>query len=205
MLKIALEIDVAGFERQVDDHMAKAFAPAVVEALNRAGEAGADAVRQGMMTSFDRPTQFTLEGVGVMKASIRTGGGDPSVLIYLKDRTASYLYLQVFGGTRHAGDPFTTKRGPIVPGPKAPRDNFGNLPRGYTAKAMQEPDVSWVTLKPGEPPALVRKRPGQPLEVLALIVNEVSFQPQTLDFDGLATGGALDAFGPTFEQAFDIT
>jgi hypothetical protein len=74
MLKIALEIDVAAFEQHVDDHMAKAFAPAVVEALNRAGEAGADAVRRGMMTSFDRPTQFTLEGVGVMKASIRTDG-----------------------------------------------------------------------------------------------------------------------------------
>ncbi|MCJ2039869.1 hypothetical protein MKK64_05305 [Methylobacterium sp. E-025] len=130
------------------------------------------------MTSFDRPTQFTLEVVGVMKALIRTDGSDPSVLIYLKDRTASYLNLQVLGGTRHAGDPFTTKRRPIVPGPKAPRDNFGNLPWGYTAKAMQEPDVSSVTLKPDEPPALVRKRPGQPLEVLALIVNEVSFRPK---------------------------
>lgn len=122
MLKINIEIDVAGFERQVDDHMAKSFAPAVVEALNRAGEAGADSVRQGMMTSFDRPTQFTLDGVGVMKASIRTDGGNPSVLIYLKDTTAAYLDLQILGGTRRAGDPFTSMLWPIKPASDVGRD-----------------------------------------------------------------------------------
>ncbi|CAA2155403.1 hypothetical protein MBRA_01048 [Methylobacterium brachiatum] len=72
MLKINLEIDVPGFERQVDDHMAKAFQPAVVEALNAAGEAAVDAVRKGMASSFDRPTPFTLAGVDYLKASVWT-------------------------------------------------------------------------------------------------------------------------------------
>ncbi|MCJ2039870.1 hypothetical protein MKK55_13115 [Methylobacterium sp. J-059] len=40
MLKIDIEIDVAAFERQVDDLMAKAYQPAVVEALNKAGRPG---------------------------------------------------------------------------------------------------------------------------------------------------------------------
>ncbi|MEE7462222.1 hypothetical protein MFUR16E_13465 [Methylobacterium fujisawaense] len=44
MLKLTLETDLQGFERQVDDHMARAFQPAVVEALNAAGEAAVDAV-----------------------------------------------------------------------------------------------------------------------------------------------------------------
>lgn len=122
MLKIHLEIDVAAFERQVDDHMLKAFAPAVVEGLNRTGEAGADAIRRGMMTAFDRPTPFTLEGVGVLKASIRTDGGDPSVLIFIWDRAASYLDLHVEDGARRTGDPFATRPHPIVPGPQAPGD-----------------------------------------------------------------------------------
>jgi len=78
MLKIALEIDVAGFESQVDDHMARAFQPAVVAALNAAGEAAVDAVRKGMLTSFDRPNPFTLEGVDFYNAAVRTDGGDPS-------------------------------------------------------------------------------------------------------------------------------
>lgn len=204
MLRISLEIDVAGFERQVDDHMAKAFQPAVVEALNAAGKAGVEAVRKGMLTSFDRPKPFTLEGVDFFKASVRTDGGDPSVLIYIRDRTASYIDVHVEGGSRRAGDPFTTKRGPIVPGPAAPRDAFGNLPRGYTAQMSQEPDVAWVTLKTGKPPALVRRRPGQPMEVLALIVEEVSFEAERFDFYGLATGGAVAAFPQAFEDAFDI-
>lgn len=122
MLKIDIEIDLSAFEREVDDHMAKAFQPAVVEALNKAGEAGRDAVRKGLVSAFDRPNPFTLAGVDIMKASVRTDGGDPSVVIYIKDRTASYIDLHVTGGTRHAGDPFTTRRGPVVPGRQAPRE-----------------------------------------------------------------------------------
>lgn len=91
MLKINLEIDVSAFEREVDTHMAKAFQPAVVEALNAAGEAAVDAVRKGMLTAFDRPKPFILDGVGFFKASVRSDGGDPSVLIYVKDTTTSYI------------------------------------------------------------------------------------------------------------------
>jgi hypothetical protein len=61
--------------------MLKVLAPAVVEALNRAGEAGADAVQTGIMTILNRPTPLTLKGGGVMKALIRTECGDPCVLI----------------------------------------------------------------------------------------------------------------------------
>lgn len=46
---------------------------------------------------------------------------------------------------------------------------------------MQEPNDAWVTLKPGHPPALVRKRPGQKMEVLALIVEEVRFDAPRFD------------------------
>lgn len=91
MLKINLEIDLQGFERQVDDHMLRAFQPAVVDALNAAGEAAVDAVQKGMLTSFDRPKPFTLDGVGFFNASVRSDGGDPSILIYIKDQTASYI------------------------------------------------------------------------------------------------------------------
>lgn len=78
MLQITLEIDVRSFENQVDEHMAKAFQPAVVAALNAAGEAAVRAVRKGMLTDFDRPNPFTLEGVDFYKAAVRTNGGDPS-------------------------------------------------------------------------------------------------------------------------------
>ena len=40
--------------------------------------------------------------------------------------------------------------------------------------------------------------------VLVLIVEEVSFEAERFDFYGLATGPALDAFGPAFTDAFDL-
>lgn len=44
MLKINLEFDVGAFEGEVDTHMLRAFHPAVVDALNTAGEAAVDAI-----------------------------------------------------------------------------------------------------------------------------------------------------------------
>lgn len=44
--------------------------------------AGEAAVRKGRLTAFDRPRPFTLEGVDFFEASVRSDGGDPSVLIY---------------------------------------------------------------------------------------------------------------------------
>lgn len=120
MVKLEIEIDLSSFEREVYDHMAKAFQPAVVAALNKAGEAGRDAVRKGMISAFDRPGPFTLAGVDILKVCVRTDGGDPSVLIFIRDRTASSIDLHVEGGTRRAGDPFATHPHPIVPGPQAP-------------------------------------------------------------------------------------
>lgn len=203
MLKISLEIDVSTFERQVDEHMARAFQPAVVEALNAAGRAAVDAVHKGMLTSFDRPKPFTLEGGGYFKASVRTDGGDPSVLIYVKDRTASYVDVHVEGGVRRAGDPFTTKRGPIVPDPAAPRDSSGNLPRGYTAAMMEEPDVAWVTLMPGHPTALVRERLRQNGGPRAHR-RGVRFGAPRFDYYGLAAGDVPDAFPKIFKDAVEL-
>ncbi|WP_210346789.1 hypothetical protein, partial [Methylobacterium ajmalii] len=71
-------------------------------------------------------------------------------------------------------------------GPAAPRDRFGSLPRGFVASALQEPDVAWVTLKPGQPPALVRRAPGWRLEVLALIIEETHYEARW-DFYGVLT------------------
>jgi len=159
-LNITIEVETESFRREAQAFMGREFQELLADALNVAGEAAVKAVRKGMMTAFERPIPFTLDGVRMYRASARTDGGDPSVLIFIADRTASYVDVHVTGGVRRAGDPFTTRRGPIVPGPAAPRDSFGNLPRGYTRAMMAEPDVEWVILKPGKPPALVRRRKG---------------------------------------------
>lgn len=57
--------------------------------------------------------------------------------------------------------------------------------------------MAWVTLRPGEPPALVRKRPGQPLEVLAVIPHETRYEARW-DFYGTAARAAEDAWPNSF-------
>ncbi|MFH8721849.1 heme-binding protein [Methylobacterium fujisawaense] len=128
MLKSSLKIDVAGFEREVDTHMLKAFRPAVADALNAAGEAAVDAVRKGMLTAFDRPKPFTLDGVGFFKASVRSDGGDPSILIYIKDRTASYIDVHGWGcGAGPERIAALRATGRVTPGKRT--ENEGRLAR----------------------------------------------------------------------------
>ena len=79
-----------------------------------------------------------------------------------------------------------TGLGPLVPRPAAPRDRFGDMPCGFVAAAMREPDVAWVTLKPGQPPALVRRLTGTRLEVLAVIADETHYEAKW-DFYGFLT------------------
>lgn len=206
MLKISLEVDVAGFEREVDTHMLKAFQLAAVEALNAAREAAADAVRRGMLTSFDRPKPFTLDGVDFFKASVRSDGGDPSILIYVKDRTASYIDVHIPGGTRRAGDPFTTRRSPIHrPGP------------GRTARPVRQPAAG---LHPGDDAGAVRRvgrleaRPAHGVYPEAAGPAHGGPGPhrrgsevRRADVRLLRAGdrGALDEFPQAFTDAFDIT
>lgn len=53
-----------------------------------------------------------------------------------------------------------------------------------------------MNLKPGEPPALVRKAPGKPLEVLGLITSETHYEAQWNFY-----GSALRTVGEAFPNA----
>ncbi len=101
-LSLTLEVDVESFQRVVDRQIAADLQVAMVEGLNVAEEAGVKAVRKGMATAFDRPNPFTLAGVQMYRATARTDGGDPSVLIYIRDQTALFLDNHVVVGVRRA-------------------------------------------------------------------------------------------------------
>ncbi|WP_156652609.1 hypothetical protein [Methylobacterium sp. Leaf86] len=146
-----------------------------------------------MLTAFDRPKPFTLDGIAVYKATPSTDGGTPSALVFVRETQAAFLDLEMHGGVRRAGDVGTTRLGPLVPGARAPKDRFGGLPRNFVAEALQNKDVAWVTLRPHEPRALVRKRPGMRMEVLAVIVSETRYEA-TWDFYGTATNAIEEAW-----------
>lgn len=180
MLTLEVSVDAGAFRREADAHIAEDILPALVDALNDVARVAVSDVVGAMDTNLDRPTPYTRAGPSMLPARISTTK-DPAALVFLRDDQADYLDLVINTGVRRAGARATTRLGPLVPGKDAPRDAHGNLPRGYVAAALREPEVAWVTLKPGEPPALVRRGP-RGMEVLALIVRETHYRAVRLPF-----------------------
>lgn len=201
MLDVTLEFDRTAFDNATDSFVNRDVQAALIDAVNFTATRVQGALRAEMMRVFDRPTPFTLMGVNVWRAR-PTDGGDPTAIVFLMDRQAAYLALEIEGGTRRAGDVATTRLGPLVPGPAAQKDSFGNLPRGYVQAALQDPNVAWVTLRPGEPPVLIRHVPGQRVEILASIIEEAHYEAR-LDFYGTALRAVEQAWPQASFPVFD--
>ena len=191
MLEFQITFDRAAFAKDIDSAIQDDVRPAIADILNEAVLAAQEAVREGMKKGFDRPKPFTLAGVKVFPARANASDGTIDAVVFLTDTVSGYLDLEITPGTRRAGAPGTTKLGPLVPGPAAPLDSFGNLARGYVKKVLEEPDVAWVRLKPGYPPALVRHGKAG-LEVLAVIATETHYNTVRLPFFQLAQDAVYD-------------
>ena len=145
-IKIEHNIDVvlaklSGQQRQVS------YAAAV--ALTRTAAQIKAALPSELDRVFDRPTPFTKRGI-YLRAARRD---NLTAEVGFMDRQASYLRLQVQGGTRQP-----TARGIRLPG-NVELNAFGNIPRGLTDKLK-------AAAKDGRLGAAVMRRLG----VAALVV-----------------------------------
>lgn len=179
-MRIDLEYDLDDFSSQVDSYIDGTIRPALAEGLNAAAVLVEQDMIEELGRSFDRPNPFTLNAFGIMPATNRPGK-DPDAVLFIQPIQAAYLDVQIDGGVRRAGDYATTKAGPIVPGPDARLDPYGNLPRGYVKRMAQRDDTFWTTLGVSDKPALVQRGAGDELKVLALIVDEIDYG-QAFDF-----------------------
>lgn len=174
MLKLNMEIDGDGFEREADAYVSKVVEPGLVDAVNRIAELAVEALVEAMPRNLDRPNPFTLNAFKVKRATPR----DLTAEVYAQPMQARYLTYVVDGGVRRVGDYATTAAGPLVPGKDATLDAYGNLPRDFVSRMLQDTYVSSAHLTPGKPPALVRHAPGRDVEALALIYEETVQRPK---------------------------
>lgn len=200
MLEMRVQVDLTMFRRAAARRVAE-IEPALIDDVNTVAHAVQKALRQEMLRVFDHPKPYTIDGVRVYEASHRDSG-DPSALVFLSDNVGASLELEIRGGTRVAGDYGTTRLGPIVPGPAAARDQFGGLSPSYLCQVEQEKDVAWVTLKAGQPPALVQTLPGGRPAVIALIVEETHYH-ERFDFYDIAKKGVQANLNAAVLQALD--
>lgn len=202
-MRIEIEFDVSAYERDADVFVERAIGPACVDAVNAAAVAARRAVVEAMPAYLDRPTPFTLLGVGAFPATAYAGSEKESAaLVRIGPQQAEYMRYMILGGDRGPGDYAATAQGPIVPGPDAQLDAYGNLPRDFVDDEMADGAV-WVHLKPDEPPALVRQVNGR-LEILALIVHELHYDKPRLPFYDIVTSAVVTAFPAAFEVALAV-
>ena len=199
MFQIDVEI-TADTDRSFKDWQDDTFLPAVVDALNETAEAARDHVVEAMSTYIDRPMERLARTLRVGKAKA-IPGRVPDALLFAVDTSAGVWERLTVGGVRRAGDPGTTRLGPLVPGRAAQLNRYGSLPRNFVSKAMQDPHVSWVTLRPGEPPALVRNAPGKRIEVLAVIARETHYRPDQLPLYDLVEQAVEQRFEDALARA----
>lgn len=95
-----------------------------------AKDAQSDAVDE-MSRVFDRPTPFTKRGVGV-RAARKTR---LVARVFIKDRQADYLGIQVRGGTR-----YPKRRAILVPA-NARLNRYGNMSRNQVARLLARDDT----------------------------------------------------------------
>ena len=104
-------------------------------------------VIEAMPAHLDRPTPYTLRGIGVLKS--KPGAAEPYAEVDVLPQQARYLRYQILGGTRVAGGYGTTRNGVLIPGSDAPRNAYGNLPRNYVKRMMQQPGVARIRIHKG--------------------------------------------------------
>lgn len=188
MIDLDIIFDADDFNENVRALELGALRPAVAAGINAAAEAVRLDLIVGVEESLENPTPFTLNAFGVIPADT-AGAKDPAALVAAKPRQAQFLELQIDGGVRRAGDYATASFGSIVPGPHAPKDQYGNLPRGYISRQLTDPHVSWTMMRKAGHPALVRNVPGGRPEILAFLIPEIEYEP-TFDFYGIVQASA---------------
>ena len=127
-----MRADVAAFARQLDDVMRRQLPFAVARALTETAKKAADAERDEMRRSLDRPTPFTLRAIAVRPAT----KANQTAVVYIQPLQAAYLAPVIRGGQQALGD----KR--AILSPKNVRlDAYGNIPRGLLARLRARPDI----------------------------------------------------------------
>lgn len=131
MLSFVVKSDLDRVAREVEARFARQIPFATAKALTKTAQEVQRAVVDQLPAVFDRPTPFTLRGVGVTYATKAT----LTSRVFLKDIQREYLRLQVTGGTR------SPKKVALVLPAGVDLNAYGNIPRGKIKALLARKDV----------------------------------------------------------------
>ncbi|MFN3614677.1 MAG: hypothetical protein ACK4WC_08980 [Rubrimonas sp.] len=189
--------NIAEVERGLSNFAREQVPFAVSVAINAVAQQVAEEQDRQLRRALDRPTPFTLRGVGVSRSSKRR----LVAAVFVKDRQAAYLRFQEAGGVRQPA-----KRAIPVPA-KLRRNRFGNMPRGAVANALAASNTFSGTPKGGGQPGVYRRlgatadrKGGFKLERVLTWADQARYRPR-LGFIKTARRVAANRIAPEFETA----
>jgi hypothetical protein len=127
-----IRADLKALTRDLDYLSQRQIPFATAQTLTAVAREVAKVETEGLRTSFDTPTPFTMRAVGVIPARKAT----LTATVFVKDRQAKYLAPQAFGGRQFLG----AKRAILMPRDVA-LNTYGNIPRGRLAALKGQPGV----------------------------------------------------------------
>ncbi|EHL97720.1 hypothetical protein HMPREF9946_04003 [Acetobacteraceae bacterium AT-5844] len=152
--------------RKLDDLAKKQVPFAAAQALNETAQMAQISVRRQLPSIFDRPTPFTMNAIGIQRAT----KGRLEARVFVKDKQAEYLKVQEDGGTR-----IPKKRAILLP--RAIRLNqYGNMARGAIAAARAKPNVFSGKVE-GVPGLYQRLKKGA-AKLLARYIDRATYKPR---------------------------
>ncbi len=198
--QIQIRTNLRDFAKGLSDVQKKQLPFAIATALTAtAGHVG-QAWQQQIAHTFDKPTPFTLNSVGVWAAR----KSNLTAMVFIKDIAAAYLEPFIDGGVHFLGK----KQGLLTP-KNIGVNQYGNLPRNKLAalkarsdiyvgriktKSGGEVDGVWQRIKPS------KGKPGH----LKLLIRFTDPHPvrQRLDLSTPTLNAVRRYFDPAFTAAF---
>ncbi len=199
MLTFEFTLDEAHYQTGVDRTMRDTVRPGLADAVNAVADLVKRRLERAVLETFASPVPYTQHAFGTFTA--RPDDQDPAAAVFIYPQQAQYLALEVFGGTRQAGDYGTVPDGILIPGQDATLDSYGNLPRDFLSEAAQDPRDSWIHLGSSPDEVLVQHDGGGKIEILAEVVPETHYEAK-FDFYGIVGAEVLATMPAALAEVF---
>jgi len=158
--------DFRPMTRALDDLAKKQIPFAAAGALNDTAQAAQIRMKRELPSIFDRPTPFTMNAIGIERAS----KGKLEARVFVKDRQAEYLEVQETGGTK------TPKKRAFLLPRGIRRNQYGNMPKGAVAAARAKP--STFSGKIDGVPGLYQRMKRGAAKLLAFYADKATYKPR---------------------------
>lgn len=166
MFSVDVKFDVKKLTKKLDRIQKKQIPFATAVALTKTAKAAQKDLEKQTLKDLDRPTRFTQRAFGIKPAR----KNNLAAVVFIKDKQAKYLRLQIRGGTRKP-----ERKAEVVP-VAIKLNKFGNIPgrhRGKIAKLLNRKDtfVSNINGLSG-----IWQRKAGRLTLLAAFKKQVTYQ-----------------------------